>query len=452
DYTQLSDADRMQMMRAVGIKKVDELLKDIPAGVRLKRPLNIPAPLSEPELTAELECRAANPGANMTCFLGAGAYDHFIPAAVDALASRSEFVTAYTPYQAEASQGTLQAFYEFQTMVCELTGMDVANASMYEGGSALAEAVIMAAGISGKHRVVVSQSIHPDYRQVVQTYLAYLSLELVEVGIGDGRTDLPALAEALDDNTACLVIQTPNFFGNVERMDKIAEFARAAGVLSVVSVDPLSLGVLKRPGEFGADIVVAEGQPLGIPLGFGGPWLGLMATRRQHMRRIPGRLIGRTIDKDGQPAYCLSLQTREQHIRREKATSNICSNQGLLAYRAAIYMAAMGPRGLQQAARLCLAKSHYAARRISEIAGLELVWPDAPFFKEFMVRSTIKPVAKLLDAAAAKGILAGVPMRPDWLIRLNKSDHKLDNCFLVAVTEKRTKKQIDELAEALKTA
>jgi glycine dehydrogenase subunit 1 len=456
DYTQLSDADRTRMLKAIGVERIDQLLADIPASVRLKRPLRIPAPLSEPELMGELECRASNPAAGMTCFLGAGAYDHFIPTAVDSLAARGEFVTAYTPYQAEASQGTLQAFYEFQTMVCQLTGMDVANASMYEGASALAEAIIMAWHMSGKAdaRVVLSQSIHPDYRRVVTTYLANLPLEIVEVGVARaaGATDLEALANALDDRTCCLAIQTPNFFGVIERLDKIGQMAKAASVPAVVSVDPISLGVLKRPGDLGAEIVVAEGQPLGIPMSFGGPWLGLMATRQQHVRRLPGRLIGRTVDLDGNPAYCLALQTREQHIRREKATSNICSNQGLLALRSAIYLAAMGPRGLQQVARLCLAKAHYAARAMASIEGLELVWPDAPFFKEFLVRSTTKPVAKLMDAAEARGLLAGVPISADWLAQLDKVGTNLDNCFLVAVTEKRTKRQIDDLVAALKTA
>ena len=452
DYTQLSDADRTRMLKTIGVERIDQLLADIPSSVRLKRPLRIPAPLSEPELMGEMECRSCNPAAGMTCFLGAGAYDHFIPTAVDSLAGRGEFVTAYTPYQAEASQGSLQAFYEFQTMICQLTGMDVANASMYEGASALAEAIIMAWHISGKPRVVLSQSIHPDYRRVVTTYLANLPLEVAEVGVTNGATDLEALANALDDRTCCLAIQTPNFFGVIERLDKIGQMAQAASVPAVVSVDPISLGVLKRPGNLGAEIVVAEGQPLGIPMSFGGPWLGLMATRQQHVRRLPGRLIGRTADLDGKPAYCLALQTREQHIRREKATSNICSNQGLLALRAAIYMAAMGPRGLQQAARLCLAKAHYAARGIASIEGLELVWPDAPFFKEFLVRSTSKPVAKLMAAAESRGFLAGVPINPDWLARLDKVGTNLDNCFLVAVTEKRTKRQIDDLVAALKTA
>ncbi len=448
DYTQLTNEQRAAMLATAGAASIEELLADVPAAVRLRRPLNIPAPLSEPELMAELECRAFNPAASMTCFLGAGAYDHFIPTVVDALAGQSEFVTAYTPYQPEASQGTLQAFYEFQTMVCELTGMDVANASLYEGGSALAEAVLMAAGISGRRRVVVSRSVHPDYRRVVETYLADLPLALVSVGSPEGTTDLSALAGALDSDTACLVVQTPNFFGNVERLDKISQMAQAAGVLTVVCVDPIAMAVLKRPGSFGVDIVVAEGQPLGIPMSGGGPWLGLMATRKQYMRKMPGRLIGRTVDADGRPAYALALQTREQHIRREKATSNVCTNQGLLAYRASIYMAAMGPIGLGKVGRLCLAKAHYAASRIAEVDGLELVWPDAAFFKEFLVRSTARPVGELMDAAAARGILAGVPLRPDWIAALD-GDGRLDNCFLVAVTERRTRKQIDDLIAAL---
>jgi glycine dehydrogenase subunit 1 len=450
DYTQLTESQRQQMLATIGVESFEALLADIPADVRLDRPLDIPAPLSEPELLARLdELACSNDATHKVCFLGGGAYDHFIPTVVNALASQSEFVTAYTPYQAEASQGTLQVFYEFQTMVCQLTGMEVANASLYEAGSAVAEAVLMLASVTGKREIVLPATLHPHYREIVATYVDQLPLTIIDVPMNNGTTDLDKLAAALGNDTAAVVLPTPNFFGNLERLDKVAAMAESAAAPVVAVVDPIAMSVLKRPGDFGVDVVVAEGQPLGIPLSYGGPWLGLMAARKKYMRKMPGRLIGRTVDQDGNPAYCLALQTREQHIRREKATSNVCTNQGLLAYRASIYMSAMGQVGLARAARLCLSKARYAAGQIAALDGFELVWPDVPFFKEFLVRSTDKPVCDVLAAAAEQGILAGVPLENAQLNLAGVNGEDLGNCFLVAVTEKRTRAEIDRLVEAL---
>lgn len=440
-YTQLTDADVGHMLEAIGVRDVAELFRDIPPSARLSRPLDLPAPLTELELLADLERLAgANAGCNRSvCFLGGGMYDHFIPTVVDALASQSEFVTAYTPYQAEASQGSLQAFYEYQTLICLLTGMDVSNASLYEGATAAAEAVLMARSITGRRRVVVSSAVHPHTRGVLATYLRELPIEVSVVEATGGRTSPEDLRRAVNGETAAVLVQTPNVFGCIEPLDRFSAIAHEAGAIVIASVDPISCALLKRPGDLGADIAVGDGQPMGIPMSFGGPSCGFMACREPFMRKMPGRLIGATRDRAGRRAFCLTLQTREQHIRRERATSNICTNQGLLALRVAIYLSAMGRSGLTRVASLCLDKAHYAARKISGIDGFELRF-QAPFFKEFVVR-TSKGVDRVLEHCRARGILAGVPLAP-WY-------EDLADSFLVAVTEKRTREEIDALAEAL---
>ena len=441
NYTQLTEADVRHMLATIGVERVDDLFRDIPASVRLNRPLCLPSPLNELDLLEDLNRLA---GANhtceeLTCFLGGGIYDHYIPTVVDALASQSEFVTAYTPYQAEASQGSLQAFYEYQTLICQLTGMDVSNASMYEGATAAAEAVLMARAVNGRRRVVVSSAVHPDVRGVLATYVKHLPIELTAVQTAGGLTNPEDVRQAVNDETAAVVIQTPNFFGHIERLDRFSAIAHECGALLIVSVDPISCALLKPPGSLGADIVVGDGQPLGIPMSLGGPTLGFMACKQEFMRKMPGRMVGATTDRSGRRAFCLTLQTREQHIRRERATSNICTNQGLLALRAAIYLSAMGRQGLSKIASLCLDKAHYAAERIAALDGYELRF-HAPFFKEFVVR-TSKDVDQVLNHCRSRKILAGVPLR-QWY-------DELADCLLIAVTEKRTRRQIDELAEAM---
>jgi glycine dehydrogenase subunit 1 len=438
-YFPNTESDRRAMLEAIGAASVDELLAMIPADLQMKRGLCVQPGLGELELTAHLSELAAQntPATAASCFLGAGSYDHFIPAVVDVVSSRSEFYTAYTPYQPEASQGSLQAFFEYQTLIAQLTGMDVSNASLYDGGSAVAEAVLMAMHTTGRSRVVTAESVHPEYRQVLATYLTNLGVDLVTLEAPDGVVAVDALAAAVDDRTACVLLQHPNFFGCMEEVDQAAEIAHRHGALFVVSVDPISLGVLKRPGDYGADIVVAEGQSLGNPMAFGGPYLGIMACREQFLRRMPGRLVGQTVDHHGNRCWVLTLQTREQHIRREKATSNICTNQGLYALRATVYLSLMGPTGMRDVANLCLQKSRYAAERLSAVPALSLAFAR-PTFKEFVLRVKDRSVADLVEHARQQNIFAGVPLGA-WYPQLS-------DCLLVAVTEKRTKEEIDRLA------
>jgi glycine dehydrogenase subunit 1 len=433
--------DQRAMLAAIGASSIDELFEMVPADLRLQRPLNLPPAMTELELTAHLGRLAAkNVSAQQrACFLGGGSYDHFIPAVVDAIASRGEFYTSYTPYQPEASQGNLQAFFEYQTLITRLTGMDVSNASLYDGGSAVAEAALMSLAATGRHRVVTVASMHPEYRQILATYLRDLGVELVTVGTPGGFVPPAELVAAVNNETACVIVQHPNFFGSLEEVELLAQVAHDAGALFVVSVDPISLGLLKRPGDYGADIVVAEGQSLGNPMSYGGPYLGIIACREQFVRRMPGRIAGETVDRRGTRCWVLTLQTREQHIRREKATSNICTNQGLFALRATIYMALMGPQGMREVAELCLQKSHYAARTLTSSGRLSLAF-SRPTFKEFVVRDSKRDVEQLLGSAGDAGFFAGVP--------LSRWYPELADCFLVAVTEKRTKQEIDRLAQA----
>jgi glycine dehydrogenase subunit 1 len=429
------------MLGAIGLDSLDELFDFIPADYRLQGPLRVPPPLTELELTGRIqEMMGRNEGADRrVCFLGGGCYDHFIPAVVDNLSARGEFYTSYTPYQAEASQGTLQATFEYQTLIAELTGMDVSNASLYDGGSAAGEAMLMALTITRRYgRVVVAESVHPEYRQVLSTFLAQMEPKLVTVSVTAGAATPEAFAEAIDDQTAAVIVQYPNFLGQLEDVEAIVEAAHARGALAIVIVDPISLGLLRRPGEYGADIVVAEGQSLGNAMNFGGPYLGIMACREEYVRKMPGRIVGQTTDRHGKRCWVLTLQTREQHIRREKATSNICTNQGLLALRSSIYLAVMGPTGLRQAAELSARKAHYAAERLASVPGVSLAFPG-PFFKEFVVR--VKgDASRILAEVGRIGYHGGIALGR-WYPELN-------DCILVAVTEKRTKAEIDGLAEA----
>ncbi len=442
-YTFHTSEDQRIMLEAVGANSLDDLIEQIPPEIRLQRPLDLPPARGELELTQHLENLARkNIGAgSAVCFLGGGSYDHFVPAVVDALASRGEFYTSYTPYQPEVSQGNLQVMFEYQTLICQLTGMDVSNASLYDGGTAAVEAVLLSMSVTKRSRKVVTvASVHPEYRQVIGTYFAHLDAELVTVPATAGVVSLEDLAAAVDDQTACVLLQQPNFFGCLEQVEAIAKIAHDRGALLVLAVDPVSLGLLKRPGDLGVDVVVAEGQSLGTPMSFGGPYLGIMACREPFLRRMPGRIAGQTVDRRGKRCWVLTLQTREQHIRREKATSNICTNQGLFALRAAIYLTAMGPQGLRETAELCLRKSRYALERVT---GGER-WKSAfglPTFKEFVVRDRQCKVREALDEAVRAGILAGLP--------LGRWYPDLDDCLLVAVTEKRTKDEIDRWSDCL---
>jgi glycine dehydrogenase subunit 1 len=436
--------DRAAMLKCIGAESVDELFSMVPPELRLGRALDVPPALGELELTSHLSDLAAknDPAGAGVCFLGGGSYDHFIPAVVDFIASRSEFVTSYTPYQPEVSQGNLQALFEYQTLITQLTGMDYSNSSLYDGGSAVAEAVLMAMSVNRRPgRVLVAKSVHPDYRQILATYLANLDVELVTLDTPGGTLDPETLRAAVNDQTACLLMQQPNFFGCVEKMETLAGIVHDAGASLVASVDPISLGLLKRPGDAGADIVVAEGQSLGTPMQFGGPYLGILACDEKFLRRMPGRLVGQTVDRRGRRCWVLTLQTREQHIRRDKATSNICTNQALLAVRAAIYLATMGPVGLADVANLCLQKARYATKRLTDSGRFKPAF-DAPTFKEFVVRANNGRVDELVAKAHTAGIFAGLP--------LGRWYPELSDCLLVAVTEKRTKGEIDRFAEAVK--
>lgn len=442
-YLYNTPQDQQEMLSAIGAASIDELFTQIPESLRMSRPLDLPPMQGEMQLTHHMQRLAAKNAspATHTCFLGGGSYDHFIPAAVDAIASRGEFFTSYTPYQPEVSQGNLQAMFEYQTLVCELTGLDVSNASLYDGGSAIAEGVIMALN-SVKHgqRVVVLGTVHPESRQILHTYFDDLGIEIVEVPCPDGIADLAEVDKAVTDQTACVVVQSPNFFGSVEEVAKIAELAHAQNALVIQSFDPISLGLLRRPGDMGVDIAVAEGQSLGSPMQYGGPYLGIMACREAFVRRLPGRIAGETVDRRGNRCWVLTLQTREQHIRREKATSNICTNQGLFALRATIYLSLLGPGGLRQCASLCTQKAHYAQSELTSLERFEAPFGGS-FFKEFVVRDRHNQVPALLEEAREAGIFAGIPLG-NWY-------PELDDCLLVCVTEKRTREEIDALVRTL---
>jgi glycine dehydrogenase subunit 1 len=442
-YVLNTEQDRAAMLEAIGVPSIEALFESIPPALRLKRPLAVPPALDELTLSQKAEALAGKNrvGGDAVCFLGGGSYDHFIPSVVDAISGRGEFYTAYTPYQAEASQGSLQVFFEFQTLVCELTGLDVANTSLYEGGSAVAEAVLMAAAVTGRTgKVLIGESVHPEYRSTLSTYLANLEPHVETLPTPHGFIDPDDVRKALDDQTVCVIVQHPNFFGHLEEVEAVGKLCRELGALFVVSFDPISVGLLKRPGDYGADIAVGEGQCLGNPMAYGGPYAGLLACRSEYVRKIPGRLVGQTTDRNGKRCWVLTLQTREQHIRREKATSNICTNQGLYALRAAVYLAALGPQGLRETAELCVRKAHYAAQQLTQLPGVKLKF-DRPFFKEFTLRLPTGDVRALLERLLAAGYHAGLPLGT-WY-------PELKDCVSVAVTEKRTKAEIDGLAAAL---
>jgi glycine dehydrogenase subunit 1 len=443
-YTPHTEAQRQEMLRAIGVEKVADLFADVPSAHRFPT-LRLPEPVSEIEILEELhELSSWNADLQeYTCFLGAGAYHHYIPSVVPAIVGRSEFYTAYTPYQPEISQGTLQAMFEYQGMICALTGMEVANASHYDGGTAVAEAVIMAHNIGrGKRgRALLSPDVHPEYRQVARTYLQGTGIELV--CDEQPANDLETLTGKLDGNTSCLVVQSPTFLGELldpQRLQQLADAVHAAGAVLVVAVDPISLGLFVPPGEVGADIVVGEGQPLGNALSFGGPYLGFFACRKADVRKMAGRLVGQTVDVDGQRGFVLTLSTREQHIRREKASSNICSNQALNALAAAVYMAALGRRGLRCVAEICYHRAHYAAGRIGKLRGFEVL-STRPFFKEFVVRCPL-PVEELNERLLEQHTIIGG-------LDLSRTHPHLENCTLLCVTEMIAPAEIDRLVQAL---
>ena len=429
------------MLKIVGLNSADELFRSIPADIQLNRSLNITDPLAEPEVIAAMENLAEkNTASRKTSFLGAGVYSHYSPTVVDYLIQRSEFFTSYTPYQPEVSQGTLQYIFEFQTLICQLTGMDVANASMYDGSTAMAEAFLMAQRVTKREKVLVAETVHPEYLQVAHTYVQHCGIGLETFGF-DKETGRASDLEKLDDTCAALVVQSPNFFGCIEDLQALADKAHAVGALFIVVVtEAISLGLLKPPGECGADIVVGEGQSFGIPMSFGGPHLGLFATREKYVRNMPGRLAGIAYDKNGNRGFVLTLATREQHIRREKATSNICTNQGLIALAATVYMETMGKKGLQEVAMQNAQKAAYAAKRISEIEGFELAF-SAPKFNEFVVRTPHSAEEILKMLREEKEIIGGLALSRYYADRPNE--------FLVCVTETNTKEQIDNLVESL---
>jgi len=440
-YISNTAAQQREMLATIGVGSLEDLLAGIPPKARLSRPLALPPAMAETDLVRHLRAMAAtNADADShACFLGAGAYDHAIPSPINHLILRGEFFTAYTPYQPEASQGTLRSIFEYQTMMAELTGMDVANASIYDGASSLAEAALMAHAVTGRREIALSRGVHPLYRRVVETYGEGPDLRLRDVPLGDGVTDLDALRKAVGDATAAVVVQYPNFFGCLEDVRAAGEIAHAAGALLVVVADPVNLGLLTPPGALGADIVVGEGQGLGVPMSFGGPNLGVFAAKRELVRRMPGRLVGATVDRDGGRGFVLTLQTREQHIRREKATSNICTNVALCALMATIYVSILGKHGLRRVGELSTAKAHYAAAELAKVPGVRLRF-GAPFFKEFALELPKAP-ERVVKRLLRDRILAGVPLK--------SFDRTMKQSLLVAVTEKRTREEIDAFAVAL---
>ena len=440
-YLPQTESERRQMLEAIGVSSVDDLFTDVPQSVRDPQ-LSLPRPLSELELIRDLrELSEQNVDLDhYASFLGAGAYNHYIPSVVSHVIARSEFYTAYTPYQPEISQGTLQAMFEYQSMICALTDMEVANASHYDGATAVAEAIIMSVNVARKRRtkVVVSPTVHPEYRATARTYTRGMGVSLV--GDDDLDHDTQALLGMVDKSTACLLVQCPDFLGQIAELRGVAEHVHAMGALMVVAVDPISLGLFAPPGAVGADIVVGEGQSLGIDLNFGGPYLGFFAGRQKHVRKMAGRLVGETVDADGKRGYVLTLSTREQHIRRDRATSNICTNQSLCALAATVYLSALGRCGLRKVAELCYHKAHYAANVLDSVPGYSLIG-DRPFFKEFVLRCPM-PVDALNQKLLERGIIGGYDLSTHY--------PHLENSMLLCVTELNTREQIDTLAEVLR--
>ena len=441
-YIPNTDRDRAEMLKKIGAADFAQLISCIPQSALLKDDLRLPPRLSELDLATLLKKMSdVNRSAGESIsFLGAGAYDHFIPSVVDHILQRSEFYTAYTPYQAEVSQGTLQSIYEFQSLICELTGMEVANASMYDGASAVAEAALMSHSHNRRREIVIPDSLHPAYKKVLKTYCSGLGLKITVAPVENGSTELSYLEKNLSSDTSCVIIQNPNFYGVVEDVAKIEPLVHTTGALLVLVCDPVSLGILKSPGELGADLAVGEGQGMGNPLNFGGPFLGFFAAKKEMIRRMPGRIIAATTDARGKRGFVMTLQTREQHIRREKATSNICTNEALCALAAAVHLSLLGKSGMAKVAQLCLQKSHYAMEQIAKIKGFSLKY-QAPFFKEFVVSTPIPP-QDIINGLVGKNILAGTD--------LSGTNPQLKDCLLVCITEKRTKEQIDYFVNEIK--
>jgi len=438
-YIPNTDEDRKKMLQELELSSIDELFKNIPEGLRCKG-LDIPEGKSELELRKYFSILAKKNSTGLACFLGGGFYDHFIPAALEEIVSRAEFYTPYTPYQPEISQGILQSMFEYQTAICNLTGMEVSNASLYDGGTALYEAMMMAIRITGRKKVVVCGGVNLIYKTMLYSYTKNLYLKMVEIPISEqGTVSRMEIKKELNEEVTCVILQNPNFFGCMDDFTDISEIAHQKGILVVVSVYPISLGFLKTPGEMNADIATGEGQSLGIPLSFGGPYLGFMTTLMKYVRKMPGRIVGETTDRNGTRGYVLTLQAREQHIRRESATSNICSNEAWCALRAVIYLSLLGKEGLKEVANLCYKKANYMLNRLLQIPKVERKF-SSPVFNEFVLKLP-KNSGEIINALIEKGFVCGFP--------LERYYKDMDNCILVAVTEKRTKEEIGMLAEAI---
>lgn len=441
-YIPHTEEDKKEMLDFLGMESVDDLFADIPEDVASKDGLDLEPAKSELEVSRYLSKLAGkNKTINdMTCFLGAGAYDHYTPSIINHMILREEFLTSYTPYQAEASQGTLRYLFEYQTLICDLTGMDISNASLYDGGTAIAEAAVMAVDVARKKEILVSKTVKPDARKVLDRYASVRGLKVTEIDMKDGVTDLEKLEESMSDDVGAVVIQSPNFFGAIEDIEVAADIThkvKRAGLIA--SVDPISLGILKRPGDLGADIVVGEGQAMGMPLSFGGPYLGFMAANKRYMRKMPGRIVGETEDEDGRRSYVLTLSTREQHIRRERATSNITSNQGINTLVATMYLVTLGKEGLREVALQSTKKAHYAMKKLTESGKYKPLF-DQPFFKEFALTSDTD-ADKIREELEKEDILGGYHLGKDY--------SQFENAILYAVTEKRTKDEIDKLSSVL---
>ena len=437
NYIPNTETDQAEMLKSMGYSSIEELFADIPAGLRLQGELALPAALSEPELLAHMKAMAGQniSGDTHTCFMGGGVYDHFVPAVVGQITGRQEFYTAYTPYQAEISQGTLQAIFEFQSMISRLTGMDVANASLYDGATACAEAMLMANAVNDRPNLVIAGQVNPQYIEVCETYAKFRDIKVVRVPFDaeSGAVCLESLEQAVTDDCAAVLVQSPNYFGLLEDLAAISKLAHDKGALFITAVDPISLGLLEPPASYGADIVVGEGQALGNPMNFGGPGFGFFACKNAYMRKVPGRVVGITTDSRNNRGFILTLQAREQHIRREKSTSNICTNQALCALAGTVYMSAMGKQGLQKVADLCLQKAHYMYDELLKTGKFEALF-SAPFFKEFALKYTGGKLEELQAALLQAGFMPGIDLAAGL---------GLENCLLIAVTEKRTKAEID---------
>ena len=436
-----TDEERRAMLSAIGLR-AEDLFADIPTELRTKG-LDLPRGMPEHKVRLHMNRLASRNASGLVGFLGGGFYDHFVPAAIDAIVSRSEFYTAYTPYQPEISQGTLQAMYEYQSAICRLTEMEVANASLYDGGTAIYEAIMMSLAITGRRRVIVDETVNPIYRKMIRSYTGNLGIELVEVPVDGGKANRARIAEHFGDNTAAIVVQNPNFFGAVDDVTDLGELAHKHGALLIVSAYPIALGILKTPGAMGADIVVGEGQSLGLGLSFGGPYLGFMATRTPYLRKMPGRIAGRTVDTQGRDGFVMTIQAREQHIRREKATSNICTNEGLCALTALVYLSLLGKQGLREVAQMCADKASYAQGRLLRIEGVRLRFPKRWYFNEFVLELPTR-ADRVIRRLLQKGVAAGFPLARYYA--------GMENSLLVAVTENRTKEEIDILAHMLEVS